>query len=80
MRYTITFNLPDEEYDFKCALNATKYRAVIEELDLKLRNTTKYGASFLAADKEACDVESQVCNAIRELIFDLLNEHGININ
>ena len=39
---TLTFYLPDDEYDFKLALNAHKYHSALWELSNKLRSNTKY--------------------------------------
>jgi len=42
MTARLEFNLPDERYEFECAVNAEKWRSVALELDERLRTLIKY--------------------------------------
>lgn len=42
-KVTITFNLPDEQYDYKLCNNAGKMSSIIYEFTQLVRTKTKYG-------------------------------------
>lgn len=39
---TIKFNLPEENYEFECAIKGMEYRALLDDMDSYLRNKLKY--------------------------------------
>jgi len=44
MRATLEFDLPDDEYEYRCALNGADYLQVIRDLDRELRSAVKWEA------------------------------------
>ena len=43
MKAILEFTLPEEEADFRCAVNASHWRRVVVNLDQWLRDQAKYG-------------------------------------
>lgn len=43
MEGILKFNLPEENHDFKLAVNASSWYAVLWDIDQSLRNKIKYG-------------------------------------
>ena len=63
-----TFDLPNDDYEFQNAVNATSWRAVVSELDAWLREQIKYG------DPTAVDA-----TMVREKLFELAKDEGVEI-
>jgi hypothetical protein len=66
MKATLTFELPEEIYDHRCAIHGTDFKGILDAVLLKIRNTLKYE-----------DTTEEVCRAledIRELIVSELND------
>ena len=51
MKSILSFNLPEEEYEFRLAQEGTKWKEVVREIDTFLRNKLKYGHDFKSADE-----------------------------
>jgi len=53
MKLTVEYSLPDEEDEFKLALNGGKYFLVLHKIKEKLRSMNKYGfnANIQTADE-----------------------------
>lgn len=62
-RATLTFYLPENQYEFDLAINAGKYHSVLSDVGNHLRNKLKHG-----------DPPEIVRDALQE-VYDLLN-HG----
>jgi hypothetical protein len=57
---TLTFTLPDERDEHYTAINAGRYRSVIYEMQMYLRNKLKY--------EELDEIEARVYQELREFI------------
>lgn len=73
MLATLKFNLPEEQLEFDCAIAGADYKAVLEELNQKLRNEVKYGNDFSAEQREAFA-------KVREWVFQLLEEFNVRLD
>lgn len=69
---TLSFSLPDEQYELQLALDARTYRAIIKDLREYLRSKTKHGHDYPSADAALEDIEGQ--------FFSLLSESGIDLD
>lgn len=68
---SLTFSLPDEEYEYSCAVDGAKYRAVLEELDRHLRDKLKYEKLKPQARTALQDT--------RDLLWDLVSSHDVTL-
>lgn len=50
MTAKLTFNLPEEDYEFYSAVNGQKWRSTVVELDEFLRRAVKDDAVYTACD------------------------------
>ena len=79
-KITLEFDAIEEAQEAANAINGSKWKALVWELDQKLRNTTKYGASVVAyGDKPATEVEIMIAEQYREIIQELINDYGLNL-
>ena len=78
MKVTIEFSDEDAMDDAMVALNGSKWRSLIWELQNKLRETTKYDASILDPKKQACSVEYAVAEKYEEFIREIINDAGLS--
>lgn len=69
---TFTFNLPDEENDYKVMSQAPNSQRMLWDFSQQLRSWYKYGHQF----KDADDALSK----IREEFYRLLNNHQVDID
>jgi hypothetical protein len=77
----IEFDAIEEAQEARTALDGGKWKALVWDLDQKLRNTTKYGASVVAyGDKPATEVEIMIAEQYREIIQELINDYGLNLD
>jgi hypothetical protein len=72
MKANIEFNLPEEQDEFECAVDATKWKKVCEDFANKLRNHWKYGADVNA--EGLINLEK-----IKEEFFDCLHSEGLSL-
>jgi hypothetical protein len=73
----------DSETEFEsasAALNGWKWRHVVDELDNKLRATTKYGNSVITEGQEASEMEYQIAEKYREMLRDIVYENGLSLD
>ena len=78
MKVTIEFSDEDAMDDAMVALNGSKWRFLIYELQQKLRETTKYDASILDPKKQVCSVEYAVAEKYEEFIREIVNDSGLS--
>jgi hypothetical protein len=71
MRVTITYELPDEQHDCKCALHGVDLLRIIEEVDDDLRKILKYNSKKFKSPAEALEY-------VRDLIRQEFNDRGMN--
>ena len=73
MTAKLEFNLPDERYEFECAVNAEKWRSVIWELDERLRVLIKYSVNNGTMDIPTVE-------RIRSELRDLIESFNLSID
>lgn len=73
MKAKLTFNLPEDNYDYRIANNASKYLYILEELDGWMRNQSKYNSDGLNND------EREGINRAREYLHSLLKDNDIDL-
>lgn len=66
MKATLTFNLPDEQREFNCAINGIKYRQLLVELWNEFRAHYNYSEKQETTWEEA-----------RQLLMDTFNENQV---
>jgi len=71
-KVTFTFNLPDEENEYKVMSQAQNSQRMLWDFSQQLRAWYKYGHQFKDAD-DALD-------KIREEFYRLLNDHQVDID
>ena len=76
----LEFDSIEDAEKAKDALNGTTWRMAMWELDNKLRETTKYGASIYSHIQEATEEEIRVTERIREIIRDILMENELKLD
>jgi hypothetical protein len=67
MKVTMEFTLPDEQYEYECAVNSKSYRAALHDLHYRLRNEMKY--------KEIENSEHYM-----EMFWEILNNNNVVID
>ena len=70
---TITFTLPDEQVEFHDAVHAGDYKAVLWDLNQKLRGKLKY-------DTTLDDSSAAAYQDARDMLHELLNDYGVTID
>lgn len=78
----LEFDGAEEADDARTALDGYKWKAVIWDLDQKLRDTTKYGNSVITPDKvdSATSIEIDIAERYREIIRELLEESNLKLD
>jgi len=74
----LEFDSFEEKADAIEALNGWKYKALLWELDQKLRSVHKYGGS-LDSNGEATEEERDICYRVRDVIRQMLRESNLDI-
>ena len=75
----LEFDSVEEQYDARVALEGSKWKMVIWDLDQTLRSTTKYGVSMFDKSKEATGAEQDMADKMRDFIREILNEYNLNL-
>ena len=65
MRATITFNLPNEADEHQAAIDGSKWKSVVREIDNELRNNIKHGSKALTPQE------------IRDSLHEHINGRGL---
>lgn len=68
------YKLPQNEYDYECAINGIAYRKVLWDLDQELRRVTKY-----SGDEEATVLVTTAAREWRDRLWELMKEEGIEL-
>ena len=77
----LEFDAAEEALEARTALDGSKWKALVWDLDQKLRNTTKYESSVIEVkDKPATEVEILIAEQYREIIQELINDYGLNLD
>lgn len=69
---TLTFSLPDEDYEYRLAVDAWKWRGVVSNMAEEFRRVCKNGHNFKTAD-EAID-------AMRAALWARINEENLSLD
>ena len=72
----LEFDSIEEQYDARVALDGSKWKLAMWDLDQKLRSATKYG---VIDNKEATPEEQDMADKVREFIRDILNDYNLNL-
>lgn len=72
MKATIEYNLPDDEFEFNCAVKSTKMVFALTEIKDELRAIWKY--------EELKENQFEIVERIREKFFEILLENEINLD
>lgn len=70
MEAVLKFNLPEEDLDFYNAINGTKFKVVLHEIDNHLRSIVKYSEDESKAD---------IAQNIREKLHEYLLDYNISL-
>jgi len=74
----IEFDRVEEADELRVALDGHKYKSVIWELDQKLRSVHKYG-NAIEGNKEPSKAQMNLCEKLRDVIRELLQEYNLPI-
>ena len=80
MKITLEFDGVEEQDDARTALDGSKWKMAMWDLDQRLRSTTKHDVSLLKPNEEATDTEYEVAEKLREDIRDILESYGLNLD
>lgn len=67
---TLTYVLPDEESEFRTAIDGWKWESVVREMQELFRQKLKYGSN-------PTPEEYRVWEALNEKIWALVSDHGL---
>ena len=79
-KITLEFDAIEEAQEVQNAINGSKWRALVWDLDQKLRQTTKYSASAITENEEASEIEVQVAESYRDIIRELMMDYGLTLD
>ena len=75
----LEFDSNEESQDARVALDAMRGKMSMWDLDQKLRDTTKYGASLIGTKPEASTEEQDVVEKVRDLIREFLSDYNLEM-
>jgi hypothetical protein len=70
----ITYNLPNEQHDFNCAVNGRKMYSILWELDQWLRGNVKYSPESMSED------EIKAYEKCRQTLHELMLNENISFD
>jgi hypothetical protein len=73
MKAIIEYNLPDEESEFRTAMNGQKYQSCLWEMDQWLRSKLKY-------DDNLTQEQFDIYQLVREKLREIINEHTVSLD
>ena len=73
MKAKLTFNLPDDQYEWDNAVNANSMYLALWDLSQELRSMWKY-QSYKTEEEYA------IVETIRDKFYEILSEHNINLD
>jgi|DEB19_MinimDraft_3_1074340.scaffolds.fasta_scaffold05132_6 ubiquinone biosynthesis protein UbiJ len=79
-KITLEFDAIEEAQEVQTAINGSKWKALVWDLDQKLRQTTKYRASAITEGKEARDIEVEIADRYREVLRELMIDYGLTLD
>ena len=72
MKATLKFNLPEDEFEFNCAVKSTKMYFALTEIKDELRAILKHG--------ELRDDQYKFIDKMNERLHEILSDNEINLN
>ena len=72
MKAKLTFNLPEDKYEWENAIRADAMYAALWDISQELRTLWKY--------EELSEEEWKIVERIRENFYDILQKNNINLN
>ena len=72
MKVKLEYNLPDDQFEFECAVKSTKMFFALTEIKEELRAIWKY--------EELKENQFEMVERIREKFFEILTENEINLD
>ncbi len=67
---TLTFNLPEEQLEYRTAVHASDWKGVVWEVSMFLRNKLKHGHEFKTADEALEAVRDELWNECKDNNLD----------
>jgi hypothetical protein len=74
MEAILKFDLPEENPEFRLAVNASKWYSVVWDMDQYLRSQTKYAPDNMP------DEVYETLSKTREKLFEIMNENSVNFD
>jgi hypothetical protein len=72
MKVKLEYNLPDDQFEFECAVKSTKMYFALTEIKDELRSIWKY--------EELKENQFEMVERIMEKFFEILQENEINLD
>jgi hypothetical protein len=72
MKATLKYNLPDDEFEFNCAMKSTKMYFALTEIKEEIRSVLKYG--------ELRDDQYKFIEELQEKFHEILTDNEINLD
>lgn len=79
MEIILKFDSVEESEDARIALDGYKYRLILWELDQMFRQCIKYDNSFMDKTKPATNAEVEICDRLREILREYLQQYNVTI-
>jgi hypothetical protein len=71
MKATLNFDLPEDSFEFQCAINGVTLRRSINDFQEYMRQMYKYNESI-------SDAEREMIQHLREQFQNILEDNGVN--
>ena len=75
----LEFDSIEEATEIRDALDGYKWKLAVWDLDQKLRDTNKYGASLIGTKGGASAEEQDVAEKVRDLIREFLSDYNLEM-
>jgi hypothetical protein len=72
MKATLKFNLPEDQFEFDCAMKSTKMYFALTEIKEEIRSVLKYG--------ELRDDQYKFIEELQEKFHEILTDNEINLD
>jgi hypothetical protein len=76
----LEFDSVEEAQAAQVAIDGYKWKLAMWDLDQQLRQTTKYAVSVIHKESEAPEFEQDIAEKYREIIRDIIEGYGLNLN
>jgi hypothetical protein len=72
----LEFDSIEEQYDARVALDGSKWKSVVWDLDQELRSTVKHG---YIGNREATSEEVEAADKLRTKLREILEDNNLNL-